>query len=233
MLDFNRFIKSRQFKDFSSKLERFSKPFDTKDLGEGIYKITINPEADRTICIVGGIHGDEPAGSCAILKFLEQRVYVPKNKKVVFIPVANPTGFELGTRENENKVDINRGFFENEMIPECKSIWDGIKNEKIDLLHTLHETPDDFYLYYTSHEELAKDIRDAARKYFNIMDGEVEGDKVYEGLVPLPHVVKETLEDKVFQYSCPYIATETPVKESLVKRVDFNLKMIRMAINYF
>jgi hypothetical protein len=208
-----------------------------------IFKVVINPKAKRTICFIAGLHGDEEGGPYGVLSFLKSNFYVPKHKKVVLIPLANPSGFEKGNRENADNIDINRHFLEKELKGECKLLWDTLKHENIDLLHTLHEDPDlkNFYLYYTHHIELAKDLRELAKKYFNILQkgeitckNEAKGDKVIEGIIPPPHIVRGTIEDKFFiEKAVQYITTESPGKIDLKKRTKFNENAIKMSINHF
>ncbi len=161
-------------------------------------------------------------------------MYIPKTHKVVMLPLVNPSGFELDTRENEDGKDINRHFFDEDLAGECRQIWEGIRDENIDLLHTLHEDPGmrSFYVYYTHTKEMAEDIRDLAKKYFKIYgDESIRGDRVHEGLVPLPHVVRGTIEDRFLAGNVPYITTETPGKELLIKRIRFNKEVMKTVIN--
>lgn len=216
----------------------------TKD-NEQIFKVVINPNAKKTICFIAGLHGDEQAGPYGVLEFLRSGYHVPSHKRVILIPLANPTGFEQNKRENADNVDINRHFLKKELSGECKNLWDALKTENIDLLHTLHEDPDlkAFYLYYTHHKELAEDLRELATKYFDIFqkgertsveETEGQGDKVLNGMIPLPHVVRGTIEDKcLIERAIPYITTESPGKIDLKKRTEFNKNAIKMSINSF
>lgn len=212
--------------------------------GDQIFKLVINPEAKRTVCFIAGIHGDEVAGPLGVLSFLESNFHVPANKRVIIIPLANPKGFEAGKRENADDVDINRHFLKRELKGECKFIWDALKNEDIDLVHTLHEDPElkTFYLYYTHHLELAEDLRELATKYFDIfakdkklpLESVRQSDKVINGMIPLPHIVRGTLEDKcLIEKAIPYIITESPGKVDLKKRIEYNKNAIKASINGF
>lgn len=214
------------------------------EMDQQIFKIVINPDAKRTVCFMAGLHGDEEGGPYGVLKFLESKFHVPKNKRVIIIPLANPTGFENKKRENADNIDINRHFLKKELKDECKCLWDALKNENIDLFHTLHEDPDlkTFYLYYTHHKELAEDLRELATKYFDIFKkGEIlgknekqgQGDNVNDGLISMPHVVRGSIEDKfLIERGIPYITTESPGKIDLKKRAEFNKNVIKMVINY-
>ena len=62
--------------------------------------------------IIGGIHGDEPAGFISALKLAQ---FIKKNpssiqNSVIIVPCINPDGLLRGTRVNGRGVDINRNF---------------------------------------------------------------------------------------------------------------------------
>jgi predicted deacylase len=238
---FLEFINRKKAKKFNEDLIKAAEGrADLTPIGGEMFKIVINPKAQRTICFVAGLHGDEEAGPYGVLSFLESKFHVPSHKRVILIPLANPSGFEKGTRENADDEDINRNFLEKELKNECKIIWDALKHESIDLLHTLHEDYEAklFYLYYTHHKQLAEDLREMATQYFNIEDtkngDDFYGDRIYSGLIPLPHEVTGTIEDKfLIEKAIPYITTESPGMANLNKRIEFNKNAIKMAINSF
>jgi protein MpaA len=66
-----------------------------------------------TVLILGGIHGDEPAGADLVellVAHLEAHPADTCGKRVVIIPRANPDGLAAGTRANARNVDVNRNF---------------------------------------------------------------------------------------------------------------------------
>ena len=66
----------------------------------------------KTVLIIGGIHGDEPASVITVIKlaeFLEENSHLLKNRAVL-IPCLNPDGLRSGTRTNGDGIDINRNF---------------------------------------------------------------------------------------------------------------------------
>jgi hypothetical protein len=247
---FLEFVNKKTAKKFNEDLLEAAKDHQITQIGldddKQIFKIVINPDAKRTVCFIAGLHGNEKAGPLGALEFLKSGFHIPKNKKVIVIPLANPTGFEANTRENADKVDLNRHFLDKKLKDECKCLWDAIKDEKIDLLHTLHEDPDlsSFYCYFTHDQELAENLRELATKYFKIYDkserkplksdASLYGDRIYEGLIPLPHTVRGGIEDKVLlEYFVPYIVTESPGQAELKKRIEFNKNAMKMVIHSF
>ena len=66
-----------------------------------------NPNGIRVL-VVGVIHGDETAG-LAVTDLLK-KMDVPANVDLWILPELNPDGIFLKTRQNANKVDLNRNF---------------------------------------------------------------------------------------------------------------------------
>ena len=69
--------------------------------------------AKRAVWMISGTHGAEgPFGSAAQLARLHKikQDGVPDDMHIVLVHAINPYGFELGTRTNEDNVDINRNF---------------------------------------------------------------------------------------------------------------------------
>ena len=62
---------------------------------------------EKTLLIIGVMHGDEWQGEPLIEKMMK---YSPKKNRLLFIPCLNPDGKELKTRQNANQVDLNRNF---------------------------------------------------------------------------------------------------------------------------
>lgn len=61
-----------------------------------------------TVMVISALHGDE-RGAGAIGREIT-RVPLPDGVNAFAIPIANPDGWERGTRNNANDVDINRNF---------------------------------------------------------------------------------------------------------------------------
>jgi hypothetical protein len=66
------------------------------------------------ICLVAGVHGDEPDGILAALEFARRFARTPPlvtNYSLTIYPCINPVGYERMTRENGAGKDLNREFF--------------------------------------------------------------------------------------------------------------------------
>ncbi|HUK82949.1 MAG TPA: succinylglutamate desuccinylase/aspartoacylase family protein [Verrucomicrobiae bacterium] len=74
-----------------------------------------SPYATRLpICLVAGVHGDEPDGVGAALEFARRFAKsrdLVANYALTIYPCVNPVGYERMTRENGNERDLNREFF--------------------------------------------------------------------------------------------------------------------------
>tara|TARA_Y100000034_G_scaffold137007_1_gene218328 strand:- start:5667 stop:6182 length:516 start_codon:yes stop_codon:yes gene_type:complete len=126
---------------------------------------TKNKKPVKKIILSGGIHGSEPAGSLAIVKFLNLILNISKEKNYEFLifPCLNPSGLEVNTRENKEGIDLNRSFDLESNLPEVVFLIDNINiyDFKADLSIDFHETcpedncditlghkfPKEFYMY--------------------------------------------------------------------------------------
>lgn len=66
------------------------------------------------ICLVAGVHGDEPDGILAALELARRFAQSPQlvsNYSLTIYPCVNPVGYERMTRENGAGKDLNREFF--------------------------------------------------------------------------------------------------------------------------
>lgn len=127
---------------------------------------------DKTILIIGVVHGDEPQGKFLIENYLQNGKH--SKNRMLFIPCLNPDGLALGTRQNINLVDINRNFptenwqnapftpeyFGGESAAseiETKFVVETMEEFKPDVILTLH-TPYKVVNYDGPAKEIAKKI---------------------------------------------------------------------------
>jgi protein MpaA len=91
--------------------------------------------------LFASIHGDEPAGTEAVLAFLHLLREQPGRAAgyaLNFYPVVNPVGFARGTRGNANGKDLNREFWRQSPEPEVGIIEAELKAQRFDGIITLH-----------------------------------------------------------------------------------------------
>ena len=100
--------------------------------------------------IFASIHGDEPEGALALVRFITALEREPETAKgyVLFIyPVCNPTGFEDGTRHARTGKDLNREFWNHSEQPEVRHLESEIYLHALHGIITLHtdDTSDGLY----------------------------------------------------------------------------------------
>jgi len=116
------------------------------------------------VAISAGIHGDEPAGVEAAVRFLESNARndaLLENFHFIVFPCDNPSGWELNTRANADGIDLNREFATAHPPQEVALIMRALQGRCFDLVFEMHEDVDapGFYLY-----ELAENPEDRVGK---------------------------------------------------------------------
>lgn len=112
------------------------------------------------VTISAGIHGDEPAGVEAAVRFMEatsENQFLLSRFAFIVFPCDNPSGWQLNTRENADGVDLNRQFAVRKPAAEVALIQRALGGRCFDLVFEMHEDVDapGFYLY-----ELAENPED-------------------------------------------------------------------------
>jgi predicted deacylase len=117
---------------------RFATPFYVCDSGK----------PGPAVLVVGGIHGNEPAGAQAAEII---RHWTVSRGKLMVVPAANALGLRAGTRhipdEEDSLADLNRDFpkiDEPNLLsgPLAEDIWRFVREQKPDWLVDLHESLD-------------------------------------------------------------------------------------------
>lgn len=234
---------------YESYLNRLSKITDgwnvsRKKLNNGFDFLTlkINEGAEKSLCFSAGIHGEEPAGPEAVLKFVEQ-VKVPKDVFVMIFPCVNPYGFNRGSRRNAFRQDINRRFCDKLLSNEAKTVYGLLKSNPVDLFVSLHEWSgkDGFYMYASDKikkKELLE-IPKLASKWFTVFNNrKVNGEDVDGGIIWHPDEgyqdarSKCTLENRVFKDKIHYLCLETPSKAELEDRSDCQFGIMKEIVKH-
>ena len=110
--------------------------------------VELGDHAGSSITIAAGVHGDEPAGPWSLLELVESNALDPAFAYRLW-PCTNPTGFDAGTRESSDGIDINRTFGRGGQSPEARAIVTANRDRKFVLSLDLHEDvdADGFYCY--------------------------------------------------------------------------------------
>lgn len=123
--------------------------------------------------IFATIHGDEPEGALAIVRFvhaLEKNPDLAKGYALYFYPVCNPTGFEDRTRSSRSGKDLNREFWQASSEPEVRWLETEIWTHAFHGIINLHtdDTSDGLYGFASGavhSENLLEPALRAAEKY--------------------------------------------------------------------
>jgi hypothetical protein len=113
----------------------------------------IGPKSGDTPTRIGlfaGIHGDEPEGVHAAIRFLtflEQYPDLAAGYCLSVYPVCNPTGFEDNTRHSRRGKDLNREFWRKTTEPEARLLQNELTAQSFQGIISLHvdDTSDGFY----------------------------------------------------------------------------------------
>lgn len=202
----------------------------------------------RSVMIAAGIHGDEPAGVEAALKFIEtaaENDALLEACHFVIFPCNNPAGYELGTRENAEGIDLNRQFAARKPAPEVALIADALQGRCFDLVFEMHEDIDSpgLYLYEIadSHDRyIGEEIISAAAAIGCPINSDdcIEGMPASGGLIRrsinLKRFRKTRLPQAIYAYrTCGghVITLEPPASRlSMEKRVEVELLALEIAL---
>ncbi len=116
------------------------------------------------VTISAGIHGDEPAGPWALLGLVEDRQLDARFSYRLWA-CTNPSGFDAGTRESAEGVDLNRTFGRGGSAPESRAIITANRDRNFELAIDLHEddTCEGFYCYEYGESGLGERVAEAVQ----------------------------------------------------------------------
>jgi protein MpaA len=106
-----------------------------------IFRGTPCEEPTIRLAIFAGIHGDEPAGTLALidfLQFMEENPFLGRACHLYIYPLCNPTGYEDGTRSSRSGYDLNRQFWQGSLEPEVALIERELLQHRFDGIIALH-----------------------------------------------------------------------------------------------
>ncbi|HVA26606.1 MAG TPA: succinylglutamate desuccinylase/aspartoacylase family protein [Candidatus Baltobacteraceae bacterium] len=170
-----------------------------------------------TVLLSAGVHGDEPAGPLALLR-LAQRRELDASFAYRIWPCTNPTGFDAGTRENVDGIDINRTFARGGSSPEAKAIVMANRDYKFALSIDLHED-DEAGAFYAFEYGIPGAVFADARKPDPALETREIG-----GL---------SLTLLLIRHASPRAMTlETPSAQPLEVRVDAHVGAVREALRW-
>jgi murein peptide amidase A len=206
-----------------------------------------NSQDPIRVGIFAGIHGDEPAGTWAVVEFLRRLHAQPalaENYLLHAYPVCNPTGCERGTRASIAGCDLNREFWRNSGQPEVQLLERELQERHFHGLIQLHadDTSDGLYGFVRGHtlsENLLKPALNAAAAVLprNInaqIDGFAAKDGIiydaYEGILAAPAKVDPIPFELILE--TPHHAPMDKQVEALVVAMQTVLEEYRRLISF-
>jgi len=217
------------------KMRRFAQTGDYP-----LYALVSRHSPNGGIYVSAGIHGDEPAGTEALLRWAESHLEAVRSLPLVIIPCLNPWGLVHNTRLDAHHRDLNRSFHLDE-LPEVAGVKALIAPYRFAVALNLHEDYDaqGFYLYEVSRVTpyWGESLIDVARPLIPIDQRKrIEGRRVtVEGVVRpklnlkrfpmIPEAVHlhQHHSDRTFTF-------ETPSEFALEHRVRVQIALIQECI---
>lgn len=144
-------------------------------------------ESEGGIYISAGIHGDEPAGSEALIAWAEKHARCLARWPLLLFPCLNPWGLRNNCRTDATGADLNRAFNRDD-----QPVIDAVKRvtapHQFDLALMLHEDYDGqgFYVYESNRERpfWGEDLLAVAARHIAIDPRlKIDGRKAGHGLI--------------------------------------------------
>ena len=176
-----------------------------KNLKIEYYFLDSNKEG-ATIFIIGGIHGDEPAGSQAAYRLTE---YKPNKGKLYIFPAINEEGLSDNSRYISDSIDINRCFPGKE---------NGNKGEQI-AFHIFEFLRDKADMVIDLHES-----EHFAREDSECLGQSIVAGKLDQSIIYSMNVIAD-INRGIENQKNKFILNSYPVKNTLVWAVDEHLKI--------
>jgi murein peptide amidase A len=199
------------------------------------------------IGVFAAIHGDEPAGAWAAIKFLTDLSREPRlaeNFLLQVYPICNPTGFEDKTRHSRCGKDLNREFWRSSVEPEVEILEHELRTQHFSGIIQLHadDTSDGIYGFVRGHTLTENLLRPALfeagkilpRNVQSTIDGFAARDgmiyDIYEGVLAAPAQIEPVPFEIIFE--TPHLAPMHLQVESLVVAVQTILSEYRRLISF-
>jgi len=202
------------------------------------------PGSRPRVYLSSGIHGDEPSPPLALLRLMEAGFF--DDRCVWFVcPLLNPRGFLNGSRENHERVDLNRDY-KNPLTVEVRAHIAWLRRQPyFDLIICVHEDWESqgFYLYELNPDHrptLAHALVEGARLHCPIESATViDGRETAEPGIIRPisdPLLRDTWPETIYLRSNhgPLLyTTETPSALPLEQRIKAHCSALSAALDLF
>lgn len=187
-----------------------------------------------------GIHGDEPAGTEALVRWVEANAGLLRGVPCVIYPCLNPWGLVNNARMDHEGRDLNRTFQHGD-VPHIQALKKFIKPFQFDLALSLHEDYDGsgVYLYELEREApyWGEELLETARPFLPIETrGTIDRRRITRpGILRRKIVLKKfpAIPEAVhlhFYHSRRTFTFETPSEFALDLRVRVQMELIDASI---
>jgi murein peptide amidase A len=170
--------------------------FVSEDVTHDIHRFRFQgPRAEHDPLRIGlfaALHGDEPAGAEALVRWLAELADEPwraTGYDLTVYPVCNPTGFADNTRHNRAGLDLNREFWRKSAQPEVAILERELTAGNFDGIITLHSDDTSEGLYGYAHGRLLNEalLKPALRASERVLPRNrapvIDGFEASEGLI--------------------------------------------------
>jgi hypothetical protein len=202
------------------------------------------PKAEHDPLRIGlfaALHGDEPAGAEALVRWLTELAGEPwraTGYDLTVFPVCNPTGYAANTRHNRAGLDLNREFWRNSIQPEIALLERELVAGNFDGIITLHSDNTSEGLYGYAHGRLLNEAllkpalraseRILPRNHSPLIDGFEASEglihRCFEGVLSAPRAQRPQPFDLIF---------ETPALSPLNLQIEATLIAIETVLEEY
>lgn len=203
--------------------------------------VAARPNYSKGVYISAGIHGDEPAGTEALLIWASNNQNLLQKIPFIIYPCLNPWGLIQNSRFDSSGRDLNRQW-DKESCSVVQEISRRTAGMRFSMAINLHEDydADGIYLYEpptgNPYDELASKVLDAGQKYLPVDSRKkIEGRWARKGIIrpAKSSLPKDGLPEAAFLQSSRAARTfvfETPSERDLNLRVKAQVAMLDKVI---
>lgn len=142
--EFNHKLQALVAQNTEMSLKQVGESFDHQP----IYQVSLGDQMINNklkVMVVSGQHGNEASGPLGVLAFLEQvnagqYKHLLANLDINILPMVNPDGWDLGTRNNKQGRNINADYVAMES-PESRIVAKVLSDYAPNVLLDMHESP--------------------------------------------------------------------------------------------
>lgn len=206
-----------------------------------LYVVRLNGKGSKKVLLSAGVHGDEPVSPDSMRLFIENlSPFFLNEMDFTIFPCVNPYGYEHGTRENVQGVDINRSFADGSTA-ESAAFKKYLKGKRFGLFLDLHEDWEyhGFYLYEHGKKKYGEKIIKNVGKVCQINPcREIDGRPAKGGIIRLKKVPRSIGNKPLGRYIYKHhtnhaITAEAPGKAHTRERIKAHLVALKTALELF